>query len=55
MKYRIVVLKNQEATNRSRQLNHIITNKAPADTADVVMRLQKTRNSEYLKYSFSGP
>jgi len=34
---------------------HTLTSKEPAETADVVMRLQKTRNSEYLKYSFSAP
>lgn len=31
------------------------TSRTPADTAEVVMRLQKTRNNEYLKYSLFGP
>jgi len=34
---------------------YILASKEPAETADVMMRLQKTRKSECLKYSFSAP
>lgn len=46
-----IKVEHKPSTTRS----NLFTSKAPADTAEVAKRLQKTRNSEYLKSSFFSP